>query len=139
MLNKLVKNWKKWDWFLWHKKFNYRTKLVEGNKIYWSKIKQIKVTYTNPYSLYYKYEYDEDFSEIITASTSTINTRKRKSTANATTSSVPMWSWNQPIPVQFQFWKLCTKICSLCRMNAIPQNYHSFYNSLMSENEWVSH
>lgn len=37
----------------------------KGIKIYWSKIKQIKVCYTNPHSLYYKYEYDGDFNEII--------------------------------------------------------------------------
>ncbi|CAH2100600.1 unnamed protein product [Euphydryas editha] len=106
---------------------------TKGKRIYWSKIKQIKVTYTNPHSLYYKYEYDEDFSEMITASTSTENTRKRKSTTNATTSSVTdvilKPAYNGPVPISKA---LHEDLLSLCRINAIPHNYHSFYNSLIS-------
>ncbi|XP_045450125.1 uncharacterized protein LOC123658877 [Melitaea cinxia] len=103
-----------------------------GIKIYWSKIKQIKVCYTNPHSLYYKYEYDGDFNElIVTTSISTKNTRKRKT--NETTSSVADVilepAYTGPVPISKA---LHEDLQSLCRINAIPHNYHSFYNSLLS-------
>lgn len=69
-------------------------------------------------------------------STTTKNTRKRKSASTAATSSIAddvtlQPAYNGPVPISKA---LHEDLSSLCRINAIPLHYHSFYNSLISTN-----
>ncbi|CAH0720974.1 unnamed protein product, partial [Brenthis ino] len=109
---------------------------AKGNKIYWSKIKEIKVAHTHPQSVYFKYDYDDDYIEMNIRSTTTKNTRKRKSASTAATSSIAddvtlQPAYNGPVPISKA---LHEDLSSLCRINAIPLHYHSFYKSLISTN-----
>lgn len=108
---------------------------TEGNKIYWSKIKEIKVASTNPQSVYFKYDYDDDFTEMNIGLTSTKNIRKRKSASTAAASSIAnavlQPAYDGPVSISKA---LHEDLSSLCRINAIPLHYHSFYNSLKSTN-----
>lgn len=113
--------------------FNW-TKNSEGQKIFWSKIKQIRVSRDEPYVLYYKNDLSEDAIENhIKILDQPVRTRRQ--IADRPTDIPLQLCYNQLLPIQPSKKK---DLLDLCRKNIIPPAYHSYYENLVATNDIVS-
>lgn len=92
-------------------------------KVMWTKIHEIKVNHTEPDILYFKYDYDNEFQSIDTSAKPIRGRPKRTMNDNDVLSTM----YTEPIPLPKP---LYDDLLSLCRTEAIPKYYHTFYNSL---------
>lgn len=92
-------------------------------KVMWTKIHEIKVNYTEPDVLYFKYAYDDEFQCISTSAKSIRGRSKRTMNDDDVLKTI----YTEPIPLTKP---LYDDLMSLCRTEAIPKHYHTFYNSL---------
>lgn len=104
---------------------------VAGNKVSWSKIKQIAADPNYPGKLKFKYNFDEEEYMIDTNNHSQIP-RKRKTKKNSrecTNTSMLTLTYNAPLPISRNLHK---DLISLCDDNFIPPHYQTFYRNLHS-------
>lgn len=108
-----------------------------GNKILWSKVKEVSASSSKPDSLLYRYDFESEHS-IVNTQTNTRTSRGRKSTTNAaaagtSTESVQLQqAYHQPLAITKG---LYNDLMSLCNSEAIPRYYQGFYRSLKCEDE----
>ncbi|CAG9791657.1 unnamed protein product [Diatraea saccharalis] len=113
---------------------------VQGNKILWSKVMEVKVLSNEPKILRYKYDFDNDYSILNTEVSSRVMGRvgRGRKTAAASTAIDDVedlkCAYSKPIPVTKA---LYNDLKSLCSCEAIPRHYHSFYTSLISTDQEV--
>ncbi|CAG5036859.1 unnamed protein product [Parnassius apollo] len=107
---------------------------TKGNKIKWAKIMKVKVSRFKPHILQFKYNFEEEYLELGTEILLTRPRRGRKATASiaAEAESIDLHlkqAYDQQILISKA---LHVDLLSLCTSNAIPQQYHAFYDSLTS-------
>lgn len=109
---------------------------TEGNKINWTKIMEVRVSPSKTDILQFKYNFNDNYSELNAAAAApgvTRNTRQRQRSTTATRpaatarSAVLTKAYNKPVPITKA---LYNDLLSLCRSEAIPSHYHNFYKSL---------
>lgn len=103
---------------------------TRGEKIYFLKLKEVKITAETPDKLFYKYDFEQpDYFVLDTKNYSSSRTRKNK-----TTRSDPelKTAYDQLLPVSSALYK---DLKSLCDSNAIPLHYQGFYRNLVAEND----
>ena len=101
-----------------------------GQKVHWLKIKWMRYEKQCPSVILFKYNYDEDFRKLMVPQT----TRGRPSTPQAmrqTLKSLPCLYKEPPAITKSKY----DDLQFLCRSNAIPPPYHSFYENLRHDCE----
>lgn len=83
----------------------------------WRQVCCLEYRKTNPFSVYFKKEFDQDFTEV------TFKTKGRPG------KSVIPKAYSNPIPIAPAKLK---DLQTMCKNNTIPKEYHSFYNNLKS-------
>lgn len=107
--------------------FNW-AKNSAGQKVYWSKIKQVRVCSHEKYVLYYRYDLSEDaIEDNIKILDQPVRTRRQ--VADRTTEIPLQLCYNQLLPIQPSKKK---DLLDLCRKNVIPPLYHSYYHTMVS-------
>ncbi|PZC86881.1 hypothetical protein B5X24_HaOG201740 [Helicoverpa armigera] len=105
---------------------------TQGSKIAWTKIVEVKVSNSNPNIVQFKYNYDDQYFDLNTESCINRSRRgKQNRSGNIEVTSLKP-AYSEPIAVSKA---LLEDLHSLCRTEAIPAHYHSFYNSLRSYND----
>lgn len=91
---------------------------------------EIKVSCSKPNTIQFKYNFEDDYSELNTEIQTRSKRERRLLVEEEFTTVIPLKpAYYQPIPVS----KLLKEdLLSLCRTEAIPQHYHPFYNSLQT-------
>ena len=109
-----------------------------GKKIAWTKIREIKVTHTEPGSLLFKYDYDDEYNKMdLTSQKPNIRpSRKRKFIPGVSSTSLTFDeevcpAYTKPNPISKA---LYDDLSSLCRSHAIPEQYHTFFTGLINTN-----
>ncbi|KAL4718649.1 hypothetical protein ACJJTC_012105 [Scirpophaga incertulas] len=111
--------------------FNW-TKNSEGEKIIWSKIKQIRVSRHEINVLFYKCDLSEDAVESHVKIVNTLVRTRRQMTDR---SEIPLQvAYHQLLPIQPSKKK---DLLDLCRKNIIPPLYHGYYESLVTSNDAI--
>lgn len=105
---------------------------TQGSKIAWTKIVEVKVSNSNPNIVQFKYNYDDQYFELNTESCINRSRRGKQNKRDNIEMSGLKPAYSEPIAVSKA---LLADLLSLCRTEAIPAHYHSFYNSLRSCNE----
>lgn len=99
---------------------------TRGEKVYFSKLKEVKVTPEAPTKLFFKYDFEQnEYFELDTKSYSSSRTRK--------TQPVPSelkTAYKDLLPVSTALYQ---DLKSLCDSNAIPLHYQGFYRSLVTD------
>ncbi|KAL4705130.1 hypothetical protein ACJJTC_005509 [Scirpophaga incertulas] len=102
-----------------------------GQKILWSKVMQVHVSYTTPLVLHFKYNFDDEYTLMNTTANQRVLARSKRNVRQASISSPaeqPLkLAYTQPLPVSKA---LHNDLISLCKSGAIPPFYHGFYDSL---------
>lgn len=107
------------------------TKNSEGQKVPWSKIKQVRVSKHEPYILFYKLDLSEDaFENHINISDLSVRTRRQM--ADRSTEIPLKLCYNQLLPIHPSKKK---DLIDLCRKNIIPPVYHEYYENLVASND----
>lgn len=88
-----------------------------GNLVNWLKVKSFKHLKQEPDALYYKYDFDQPYLKIV------VSAPRRRTYQN----SVPQPAYKSPLPIG-QAKK--NDLLKLCRSNAIPEEFHHWYQSL---------
>lgn len=92
---------------------------------------EVKATHLEENKLFFRYNFEDAYSEHDTNLQSTLNIRRRGRKRIQVTPTVPgnieRQAYHQPIPITKA---LHRDLTSLCKSGAIPQFYHSFYDSL---------
>lgn len=98
-----------------------------GDKIQWTKIRQVRASKDTPYVLFYKYDLSDDAVEFnINITTTSIRTRRQ---VVERLIEVPLTlCYNNLLPIAQSKKK---DLLHLCRKNIIPPAYHSYYESLV--------
>lgn len=105
---------------------------TQGGKIAWTKIVEIKISNSNSNIVQFKYNYEDPYFELNTESTINRSRRgKQNRTVNDAVTGLKA-AYSEPIAVSKA---LLADLLGLCRTEAIPAHYHSFYNSLRSCND----
>lgn len=105
----------------------------DGNVIRWADVMEVSVVDSQANKLFFKYNFEDTYSELDLNNTPSTSARrrgrKRASTQEAAVlDNVQLQrAYHQRIPISQA---LHTDLLSLCRSGAIPQSYHSFYQSL---------
>ncbi|KAL4719500.1 hypothetical protein ACJJTC_005935 [Scirpophaga incertulas] len=111
--------------------FNW-TKNSEGEKIIWSKIKQIRVSRHEINVLFYKCDLSEDAVE---SHVKIVNPPVRTRRQMTDRSEIPLQvAYHQLLPIQPSKKK---DLLDLCRKNIIPPLYHGYYESLVTSNDAI--
>ncbi|XP_045499408.1 uncharacterized protein LOC123697033 [Colias croceus] len=103
------------------------------NVRHWADVMEVSVTDSNPNKLFFKYNFEDDCSELdINNPRSALGRRRgRKSTQDSSSVSTDnielKRAYHQPIPISKA---LHADLLSLCNSEAIPRFYHPFYESL---------
>lgn len=103
---------------------------IHGRKIKWNQIMEVKVSCLKPNTIQFKYNLDDEYSELNTEIQTRSKRGKRLLVEEEVTTEITLkQAYYRPIPVS----KLLKEdLLSLCRTEAIPQHYHCFYNSLQT-------
>lgn len=103
-------------------------KTICGEKINWTKIKEISVDPASPGKLHIRYEFDAETPIIV--DTYRQNRGRRKKTAGSENIEGPYvltQLYDGPLPISENLYK---DLISLCRDNYIPPHYQTFYMNL---------
>lgn len=101
-----------------------------GNKVMWSKIREVNTLSSDPDTLHYKYEYENEYLSLKTLSMKPARGRKPKK-AKDCEPNIPDEDLQQAYNRPFALPKpLYNDLISLCATEGIPKNYHGFYKSL---------
>ncbi|CAG9782066.1 unnamed protein product [Diatraea saccharalis] len=112
----------------------------KGNKVMWSKIKQVSTFGTDPDTLFFKYDLESEFESLKTFSKYTRGRRSKKN--NDTDANIPdsidilKQAYNTPFSIPKP---LYYDLLNLCKTEAIPKHYHGFYKSLKCDECNQSH
>ena len=111
-----------------------------GEKVRWSDVMEVHVSHTRPDSLLFKYNFDDEYSEIDfnvpTAGRSRQQRRGRtQQQESRKVDSIQLkLAYDKPLPISKA---LYDDLQTLCNSQAIPRNYHEFYNDLTYFNNSV--
>lgn len=104
-----------------------------GEKVRWSNVMEVSVSRTNPNSLLFKYDYDEEYHELdfemLTTSRGNQGRRRgKKHEVSKTIDSIELKpAYNNPLSITKA---LYDDLQSLRNSQAIPRHCHAFYNNL---------
>ncbi|KAJ0170598.1 hypothetical protein K1T71_013969 [Dendrolimus kikuchii] len=104
----------------------------DGEIIHWADVMEVKTTHLQENKLFFRYNFEDAYSELDTNPQSTLNIRRRGRKRTQVTPIVLgnielQQAYHQPIPITKA---LHTDLMSLCKSGAIPRFYHPFYDSL---------
>lgn len=103
---------------------------IDGNTIRWSDVMEIHVSSSQQDKVFFKYDFDEAYSELNISNSFQTKRRGRKPKTDALIEdTVLARAYHQPLPISKA---LHTDLLSLCNSGAIPRYYHAFYESLVS-------
>jgi len=100
-----------------------KTKATDGNVVNWLKVKWFKYERQNPTTIFYKYDYTEEFRMIDV----TCKRRGRKAAAKGPKIR-PLYTEPPKISAAKH-----ADLLSLCKERAIPSDYHPFYEALIHD------
>ncbi|XP_052741442.1 uncharacterized protein LOC128198734 [Bicyclus anynana] len=117
---KLVANNKNWE------KDNF------GNKVSWSKVKEISADPQCPGKLQIKYAFDDETPIIVDTNRSGRVMRKKRAACSEPfeTHQALVQLYDAPLPIPEKLYK---DLMSLCKYNYIPPHYQTFYKSLSTQ------
>lgn len=99
-----------------------------NEKVSWTKIHEIKITQAHPDVIYLKYNFDDEYISLNTASTTRSSRGRSKKTPVTDVSADELKNlYKEPIALPKP---LYDDLMSLCKTEAIPKHYHTFYNNL---------
>lgn len=101
---------------------------TDGNKIYWSKIKEVVFPYNQPDTVYFRYSFEDELQEM-QAITRTNSRRRRGDPIEDAENLKLAYTGMLPIPLP-----LYRDLISLCDSGAIPNHYQCFYRNLVPLN-----
>ncbi|CAG4939833.1 unnamed protein product [Parnassius apollo] len=101
-----------------------------NEKVLWTKIHEIKMTQAHPDVIYLKYNFDDEYISLNTASDTRSSRGRPKKTPVTDVSRDELKNlYREPIALPKP---LYDDLMSLCKTEAIPIHYHTFYNNLHS-------
>lgn len=100
-----------------------------GEKVYYSKMKEVRTTPEASGKLLYKYDLEQN--DYFVLDTTYCSSKTRKSKLNRTGSELKA-AYDCLLPVSNALFK---DLNSLCDLNAIPLHYQNFYRNLVPEND----
>lgn len=108
------------------------TKNDDGEKVYWSSVRQLLVEKQSPTKIQYKIDLTSENFKIITIFKTPVRQRGRQKSSPY--DKQPQKKYHGSIPISKAKWE---DLMKLCRINVIPKNHHGFYKSLKFENNIV--
>lgn len=97
-----------------------------GEKVRWSDVMEVSVTYTKPNCFLFKYDFDQDYIELDYDAGSSRQRRQKQVTQKIENIELKP-AYDEPLPIRKA---LYDDLLSLCDSKAIPSHYHSFYRNL---------
>lgn len=98
----------------------------KGNKVYWSKIREVVVRAGQEDKIYFKYTLKESHSFIETSKV--IGSRRKRNNTMSVQACRLELAYPGPIPIPAPLHK---DLISLCKSGSIPDRYHGFYMGLI--------
>ncbi|KAH9634401.1 hypothetical protein HF086_000227 [Spodoptera exigua] len=97
-----------------------------GEKVRWSDVMEISVSYNKPNCFLFKYDFDQDYIEL-DYNASASRQRRQKQVSKTIESIELKPAYDKPLPIRKA---LYNDLLSLCNSQAIPHHYQPFYRNL---------
>ncbi|CAK1587350.1 unnamed protein product [Parnassius mnemosyne] len=104
---------------------------TNGNKVLFSKIKEIKACPDTPNKLFFKYDF-ENHDYLVLDTTNRTSSRTRKTNISPQSLNELMPAYDKCLPISNALYK---DLISLCDTNAIPLHYQGFYRNLVTQSD----
>lgn len=107
---------------------------TNGNKVLFSKIKEVKACPEIPNKLFFKYDFENN-DYLVLDTTNRTSSRTRKTNVCSENSNELLRAYNNYLPISSALYK---DLINLCNTNAIPLHYQGFYRNLVTQNDTVN-
>lgn len=95
-----------------------------GERVRWSDVMEVSVSYTKPNCFLFKYDFDQDYIKL----DYNVTWQRRQKPVSKPIESIQLKpAYNEPLPITKA---LYDDLLSLCNSQAIPLHYQQFYRNL---------